>query len=141
MRTVLIAITATLLITIVSCSDGRISREAAISIASNSLPANAVAQSKIDASLDSREGEHGTWFVVFNDLWLTREELGWQEDDITSILGISMGYYTSASVEIDAVTGSITRRTARFSHWRQYRNPDGTNTPVIPPVASLAMLH
>ena len=84
----------------------KVSKEEAIAIASTCLPSYIVAKAEIDAWLAPKLGPHGTWHVGFDNLNVTREDLGWQEGPDTQI-DHTEDVYKHVLVNIDAETGDI----------------------------------
>ena len=67
------------------------------------------------AILRTELGPHGTWQVQFLSANVTREELGWQEDDKTNFVGpeeVIEGVLPNVIISLDARTGEILSRAA-----------------------------
>ncbi len=87
-----------------------ITEDEAIAIASQQLPADIVAKAEIEAVLAPDVGPNGTWHVFFENIHVTREDLGWQTGPHVT-LG-TMDVYTLVLINIDSKTGDILRKKA-----------------------------
>lgn len=101
-------------------SGGKITESDAIAIAKKQVPAR-IAGSYITTGFRQEESTHGAWFVSFPNVNTSREELGWEENDITFFLtgdnytwekDIPQGTYRNVTIVIDANTGDVIRREA-----------------------------
>ena len=97
---------------------GKITESDAIVIAKKQVPAR-IAGSYVITGFRQEKGINGAWFVSFPNVNTSREELGWEENDITFFLtsanytwekDIPQGTYRNVTIYIDADTGDVIRR-------------------------------
>lgn len=91
-----------------------ISENKAIAIASTQIPLKVVERTKIQ--VDQVSG----WRVIFEDVYTTKEELAWQEDEITRFqwegsTNVPEGVYRAVMVAVSPVNGEILSRVATNS--------------------------
>ena len=91
-----------------------ISENKAIAIASTQIPLKVVERATIQ--VDQVSG----WRVIFEDVYTTKEELAWQEDEITRFqwegsTNVPEGVYRAVMVAVSPVNGEILSRVATNS--------------------------
>ena len=91
-----------------------ISENKAIAIASTQIPLKVIVRATIQ--VDQVSG----WRVIFEDVYTTKEELVWQEDDITRFqwegsTNVPEGVYRAVMVAVSPVNGEILSRVATNS--------------------------
>jgi len=92
----------------------QISENKAIAIASTQIPLKVIVRATIQ--VDQVSG----WRVIFEDVYTTKEELVWQEDDITRFqwegsTNVPEGVYRAVMVAVSPVNGEILSRVATNS--------------------------
>jgi hypothetical protein len=94
----------------------QISECEAIKIAKQHVPAR-IADSSVSSGFRLELGLHGAWFVIFPNISVTPEEIGWAENDITHFIqgenitqenDLPIGTYLNVVIYVDAETGDIT---------------------------------
>ena len=98
----------------------KITESDTIAIAKKQVPTR-IAGNYVIIGFRQEVGIHGAWFVSFPNVNTSREELGWEENDITFFLtgdnytwekDIPQGTYRNVTIHIDANTGDVIRREA-----------------------------
>ncbi len=82
-----------------------ITEERAIDIAAGALPAEVVRRANMRVKLVPNAWPHGAWQITFDDAYVTREELGWQEGPNTLLADYAV--CKTVLINVDAKTGDI----------------------------------
>lgn len=91
-------------------SEPKVSQDEAIAIASQQLPADIVEKAEIGAVFAPEVGPNGAWHIFFENIEITREELGWQAGANVT-LGPS-GKYKTVLISVDSKNGDILLKNA-----------------------------